>query len=69
MIMVKDSKRFVDCGGWGYAECDYASVSDVFTPHGSGTNCEYVCHTIVKGKDYVFTGYPSGKRGWMPLPE
>ncbi|MGD0586880.1 MAG: cytochrome P460 family protein [Oryzomonas sp.] len=57
-FMVRDSKRFADSGNWGYAEFDYASVSDTFTPHGSGTNCGYACHTIVKGKDYVFTGYP-----------
>ena len=58
-FMVKDSKRFPDTGGWGYAEFIYAA-SDTFTPLGSGTNCGSECHTIVKAKDYVFTTY--GKR-------
>jgi hypothetical protein len=59
-FMVKDSKRFPDTGGWGYAEFDYVPASDTFTPKGSGTNCGYGCHTIVTAKDYVFTAY--GKR-------
>jgi hypothetical protein len=57
-FMERDSKRFADSGGWGYAQFNYDSASDTFTPHGTGTNCGYACHTIVKGKDYVFTGYP-----------
>jgi hypothetical protein len=57
-FMERDSKRFPDTGGWGYAQFDYDPASDTFTAHGSGTNCGYACHTIVKTKDYVFTGYP-----------
>jgi hypothetical protein len=59
-FMERDSKRFADSGNWGYAQFDYDSASDTFTPEGSGTNCGYACHTIVKAKDYVFTAY--GKR-------
>ena len=59
-FMVKDSKRFPDTGGWGYAEFDYDAASDTFKPLGSGAACGYECHTIVKAKDYVFTAY--GKR-------
>jgi cytochrome P460 len=59
-FMERDSKRFPDTGGWGYAEFDYVAASDTFTPKGSGTNCGYACHTIVAAKDYVFTAY--GKR-------
>ena len=59
-FMVKDSKRFADTGGWGYAEFDYDGASDTFTPLGTGADCGYACHTIVKAKDYVFTAY--GKR-------
>jgi hypothetical protein len=54
----RDSKRFPDTGGWGYAQFDYDAASDTFTPHGSGTNCGFACHTIVKAKDYIFTAYP-----------
>jgi hypothetical protein len=56
--MIRDSKRFPDTGGWGYAEFDYDAASDGFKPNGSGADCGYACHTIVKAKDYVFTAYP-----------
>jgi hypothetical protein len=59
-FMVRDSKRFSSTGNWGYAEFDYDAASDTFTPLGTGSNCGYECHTIVKAKDYVFTAY--GKR-------
>ena len=32
-FMVKDSKRFADTGGWGYAQFDYDPASDTFTPN------------------------------------
>ena len=35
----KDSKRFPDTSGWGYAEFPYVPKTDTFTPLGSGTNC------------------------------
>src|SRR5882757_4876722 len=53
----KDSKRFADIGGWGYALFDYDSASDTFKPNGSGVNCGTQCHTIVKAKDYIFHPY------------
>lgn len=31
-FMVNDSKRFVDSGGWGYAEFEYDAASDTFEP-------------------------------------
>jgi len=67
-FMVKDSKRFADSGGWGYAVFDYDAGSDAFTPgtltdnppQGNDAKCGFACHTIVKTRDYVFTEY--GKR-------
>jgi Cytochrome P460 len=67
-FMVKDSKRFADSGGWGYAAFKYNAASDTFTPfttaddppQGNDAKCGVACHTIVKGRDYVFTEY--GKR-------
>jgi len=60
--MVKDSSRFADSGGWGYAQFDYDAASDTFTPNtsmqGKDAKCGVACHTIVKAKDYVFTAYP-----------
>ncbi len=54
----RDSKKFPDSGGWGYAQFNYDAASDTFTPEGSGTDCGYACHTIVTAKDYIFTAYP-----------
>jgi Cytochrome P460 len=67
-FMVKDSKRFADSGGWGYAQFEYDAASDRFRPGTSAdqppqandAKCGFACHTIVKTKDYVFTEY--GKR-------
>ena len=57
-FMVRDSKRFADSGNWGYAQFNYDTASDTFTPLGTGAACGFSCHTIVKAKDYVFTAYP-----------
>ncbi|MGA7999698.1 MAG: cytochrome P460 family protein [Bradyrhizobium sp.] len=54
----RDSKKFPDSGGWGYAQFNYDAASDTFAPEGSGSNCGYSCHTIVAAKDYIFTAYP-----------
>jgi hypothetical protein len=66
--MVKDTKRFADSGGWGYAEFEYDTVSDTFRPgtladkpsQANDTKCGAACHTVAKKNDYVFTAY--GKR-------
>lgn len=64
-FMVKDTKRFADSGGWGYA----VFVNDIATgnykpgtqshtpPQANDAKCGFACHTIVTGKDYVFTRY------------
>ena len=67
-FMVKDSKRFADSGGWGWAAFKYDAASDTFTPattadqppQGNDAKCGLACHTIVRTRDYVFTDY--GKR-------
>jgi hypothetical protein len=64
-FMVKDSKRFADSGGWGWAVFDYDAASRTFTPgtlagkppQGNDAKCGFACHTTVKTKDYVFTDY------------
>jgi len=59
----KDSKRFPDTSGWGYAQFLYDPATDTFKPYGKdssfGKTVCYECHTLVKAKDYIFTGYPS----------
>lgn len=59
-FMSKDSKRFANTGGWGYAMFNYDPAADKFTPDGKGAGCGAACHSAVKAKDYVFTAY--GKR-------
>lgn len=56
--MVKDSKRFAATGGWGYAQFNYDTASDSFSPLGKGPGCGFACHTKAAGKDYVFTLFP-----------
>ena len=64
-FMVKDSKRFADGGGWGYAMFKYDAASDTFTPgttadqppQANDAGCGVACHTVVKTRDYVFTDY------------
>jgi hypothetical protein len=64
-FMVKDSKRFADSGGWGWAVFDYDAASNTFRPgtladtppQGHDAKCGFACHTIVKTRDYVFTNY------------
>jgi Cytochrome P460 len=64
-FMVKDSKRFADSGGWGYAAFNYDAASGTFTPattadvppQANDAKCGFGCHTIVKTRDYVFTEY------------
>jgi hypothetical protein len=64
-FMEKDSKRFAESGGWGWAVFDYDAASDKFTPgtmsgtppQGNDAKCGFACHTTVKNRDYVFTDY------------
>src|SRR6476619_1193670 len=64
-FMVKDSKRFADSGGWGWAVFNYDAASDTFKPgdltgkppQGNDAKCGFACHTIAKNKDFVFTEY------------
>ncbi len=64
-FMVKDSKRFGDVGGWGYAVFRYDAATDTFAPgtladqppQANDAKCGVACHTIAKANDYVFTEY------------
>jgi len=66
-FMVKDSKRFADTGGWGWAVFEYEAATRTFRPgttadkppQGNNASCGFACHTIVKTRDYVFTDYGS----------
>jgi hypothetical protein len=64
-FMEKDSKRFADSGGWGWAAFEYDVASDTFRPRNESENppqghdakCGFACHSIVQNRDYVFTEY------------
>ncbi|HTR24593.1 MAG TPA: cytochrome P460 family protein [Terriglobales bacterium] len=64
-FMVKDSKRFADSGGWGWAAFEYDAASGTFRPGNENdrppqahdAKCGFACHTEVKKLDYVFTTY------------
>jgi hypothetical protein len=64
-FMVKDSKRFADSGGWGYAVFDYDVATASFKPgdltgnppQGNDAKCGAACHTIAKKTDFVFSEY------------
>jgi hypothetical protein len=64
-FMVKDSRRFADSDGWGWAEFEYDAASGMFRPgnltdkppQDHDAKCGLACHTIAKDRDFVFTEY------------
>jgi hypothetical protein len=64
-FMEKDSKRFADSGGWGWAVFEYDNKTSTFRPgtltdkppQANDAKCGFTCHTGAKAKDYVFTEY------------
>ncbi len=65
-FMVKDTARFADGGGWGYAAFIYDESKSEFRPgntsdsppQSNDAKCGTACHTVVKNRDYVFTEFP-----------
>jgi hypothetical protein len=53
----KDSKRFPNSGGWGYALFNYEAASDKFAADPSPSDCGHACHVAVKAKDHIFHPY------------
>jgi hypothetical protein len=65
-FIIKDSKKFSDTHGWGYAMFDYSAASGTFSPAtttshppvGHDAKCGAACHEIAGApKDYIFTAY------------
>ena len=62
----KDSKRFPDTHGWGYADFKYDAATDMLAPltltdkppQANDARCGAACHTLAKATDYIFTAYP-----------
>jgi hypothetical protein len=61
----KDSKRFSDTHGWGYAMFYTDAASHTFRPatladkppQGNDAKCGAACHNLAAAKDYIFTDY------------
>jgi hypothetical protein len=56
-VIEKNSERFPNSGGWGYALFNYAAATDTFTADPSPSDCGYACHVAVKAKDHIFHPY------------
>jgi hypothetical protein len=56
-VIEKDSKRFPNTGGWGYALFNYDAASGHFTADAATADCGHSCHVAVKNKDYIFHPY------------
>jgi hypothetical protein len=62
-FMVKDSKRFPDTNGWGYATFEHDASSGTFKPSKPTTasNSRALCHGChtagAKARDFVYTSY------------
>ncbi len=50
-FMVKDSKKYMPTGGWGFAQFNDGKPDDVAVQ-----DC-FSCHVPVKARDFVFTRY------------
>ena len=59
-FMIKDSGRFKDTEGWGFARFVYDAKTNKYKVWGKSAKdywqC-FACHKLVKKKDYVFTDY------------
>ena len=57
-VMEKDSKRFPNTGGWGYAVFNYDAATNKFSADPKSlSDCGNACHKAVKAKDYIFHPY------------
>jgi hypothetical protein len=52
-FMVKDSKKYAETGGWGYAQFDKDGKPG---PESDLKKC-FPCHQAIKDRDFVFTRY------------
>lgn len=64
-FILKDSKKFADTHGWGYAMFDYDAASGTFAPATTASHppqehnakCGATCHELAATKDFIFTAY------------
>src|SRR4051794_13490568 len=65
-VIEKDSKRFPDSGGWGYALFNYDAASDNFTADPSPSDRGHACPVAVKAQGHIF--HPHHKRLIARIP-
>ena len=51
-FMVKDSRKYAETGGWGFAQFKNGKVDDK-----ADLKTCFPCHAPIKARDYVFTRY------------
>jgi hypothetical protein len=57
-VMEKDTKRFPQSGGWGYALFNYDAATGKFSADAASlSNCGLSCHQAVRDKDFIFHPY------------
>jgi hypothetical protein len=56
-VIEKDSQRFAQTGGWGYALFNFDAAAGNFTADPATADCRHSCHVAVKSKDYIFHPY------------
>jgi hypothetical protein len=56
-LMEKDSKRFPNTGGWGYAVFNHDVANGTMTVDSAKADCGQSCHVAVKSKGYIFHPY------------
>jgi Cytochrome P460 len=62
----KDSRKFSDTHGWGYADFKYDPATDLLAPldandkppQHNDAKCGATCHGLAAKTDYIFTAYP-----------
>jgi len=50
--MVRDSSKYASTGGWGFAQLDDRKAAGEAVH-----NTCFACHSLVKGRDFVFNRY------------
>ena len=56
-LIEKDSKRFPNTGGWGYALFNHDVAAGKMVADPAPADCGQTCHVAVKSKDYIFHPY------------
>jgi hypothetical protein len=56
-LIEKDTKRFPNTGGWGYALFNHDGGTGQMTADEAKADCGHTCHVAVKSKNYIFHPY------------